>query len=52
MEEGITIIINGIAYYFEDGDKLIDLLDERCNDAYECRCSSEKGVYFGYGIKG
>ena len=30
---GITIYINGIGYWFEDVDRLIELLDMNCNDA-------------------
>ena len=30
---GITIYINGIGYWFEDSDRLVELLDMNCNNA-------------------
>lgn len=30
---GITIYINGIGYWFENDEKLTQLLDENCDDA-------------------
>lgn len=45
MNKGITIFINGIGYYFDNYDSLIELLDMNCNDATEIK-GIENSVVF------
>ena len=45
MNKGITIFINCIGYYFDDYDRLIELLDMNCNDAAEIK-GIENAVVF------
>lgn len=34
---GITVYINGIGYWFENADDLIELLDAKCNDVTQTK---------------
>ena len=50
MNKGIAVYINGIEYWFEDYEDLMELLDMNCND---CTSGSaiQNGVIFDEDLK-
>lgn len=45
MSTGVTIYINGIGYWFEECEELVQLLDMNCNDAEQSDRIQDSIIY-------